>query len=83
MLQLSSARPYLAIGNWKNASGATTRRSEIMASCRPAPMAGPLMAAITGTDTLSMARFSASALSGKSAANTSPDRSAPAQNTVP
>ena len=46
-------------------------------------MAGPLMAAITGTGTLSMARFSASALSGKSAANTSPDRSAPAQNTVP
>ena len=44
MLQLSNARPYFEVGNWKNASGATTRRSQIMASCRPAPIAGPLIA---------------------------------------
>ncbi len=41
------------------------------------------MAAITGNGTASIALFSAMALSGKSAANTSPERSAPAQNTVP
>lgn len=39
------------------------------------------MAAITGTGTASMALFSAIAFSGKSAANTSPDRSALAQKT--
>ena len=72
----------MAIGNWK-APGATTRRSQIIASCTPAPIAGPLIAPITGTGTASMALFSAIALSGKSAANTSPERSAPAQNTVP
>ena len=54
-----------------------------MASWTPAPIAGPLIAAITGTETASIALFSAIALSGKSAANTSPERSAPAQNTVP
>ena len=54
-----------------------------MASCTPAPMAGPLIAAITGTGTASIALFNAIAFSGKSAANTSPDKSAPAQKTVP
>src|ERR1700722_5901311 len=32
ILQLPSGRPYFDVGNWKNASGATTRRSHCMAS---------------------------------------------------
>ena len=64
MLQLSSAKPYFATGNWKYASGATTRRSQIIARMTPAPIAGPLIAPMTGIGAASMAMFSALALSG-------------------
>ena len=68
MLQLSSARPYFATGNWKYASGETTRRSQIIERMTPAPIAGPLIAPMIGTGALSMARFNARALSGSSSA---------------
>ena len=68
MLQLSSAMPYFATGNWKYASGATTRRSQIIDRMTPAPIAGPLIAPMTGTGAWSIARLSALALSGSSSA---------------
>ena len=45
-------------------SGATTRRSQIIASWTPAPIAGPFMAPITGIGAASIALFKAIALSG-------------------
>ena len=84
MLQLSSARPYFATGNWKYASGETTRRSQIIERMTPAPIAGPLIAPMTGIGAASMARFNAMALSGSSSATPKrSDRSAPALNTWP
>ena len=84
MLQLSSARPYFATGNWKYASGATTRRSQIIDRMTPAPIAGPLIAPITGIGAASMAMFSALALSGSfSAIPAASVRSAPELNTLP
>ena len=84
MLQLSSARPYFATGNWKYASGATTRRSQIIDRMTPAPIVGPLIAPITGTGAWSIARFSAMALSGSSSATPAASvRSAPELNTWP
>ncbi|COW41416.1 Uncharacterised protein [Mycobacterium tuberculosis] len=64
MLQLSRARPYFDVGNWKKASGATTRRSHCMASCKPAPMAGPLIAPTTGIGEASIALCSSMSRSG-------------------
>lgn len=64
MLQLSRARPYFDVGNWKNASGDTTRKSHCMASCSPAPMAGPLMAPITGIGVASSTLCSSISRSG-------------------
>ena len=46
-----TAMPSRAVGIANVASGAATRRSQASASCAPAPMAGPLTAAITGTVT--------------------------------
>ena len=84
MLQLSSAIPYFATGNWKYASGATTRRSQIIDRMTPAPMAGPLTAPITERGAWSIAMFSALALSGSSSATPwPPDRSAPELKTWP
>ncbi len=84
MLQLSSARPYFASGNWKYASGATTRRSQIIARMTPAPIVGPLIAPMTGMGAASIARFNAFALSGSSSATPwGSVRSAPELNTWP
>ena len=44
-----TAMPRRAVGIANVASRAATRRSHASASCAPAPMAGPLTAASTGT----------------------------------
>ncbi|SKW62411.1 Uncharacterised protein [Mycobacteroides abscessus subsp. massiliense] len=84
MLQLSRAIPYLATGNWKRAVSETTRRSATIASMTPAPMAGPLTAAMTGMSAASMLLIECCQASANLSGSGAPlDRSAPAQNEVP
>jgi hypothetical protein len=51
MVQASTAMPFLAVGTAKRADSSATRRSQAIASWVPAPMAGPLTAAMIGTGT--------------------------------
>jgi hypothetical protein len=81
-VQWSTTRPSLAAGIPNRLRSVATRRSQAMASCVPAPSAGPSTAAMVTSGAVDNAASTAVSASWKPWSST-PVRSAPAQKALP